>query len=134
MSIGDIIAKVDLYLLIPVGIVMLFFDFRERHKEREEQRIGNQEINVVFQNDKSGERRKLQGTLLRKDCTRGEVFGLISMNSIRGGRLTIEHMKTQQYFEGLKRVQEDTTACSIDLVLTEVELSEFPFSSWELAE
>jgi len=134
MKLSELITNIDLYLLIPIGGLMLGFELYERAQSKKQQRIDSQEIHVVFRRKGTQECKKLFGTLLRKDCSRSEVFGLINMNSKAGGRLNIEFMKTPAYFANLKRVQDDPSVDMIELELSDEELEFFPFEDWENAD
>lgn len=131
MQIETLFTHIDLYILIPFGMLMTLFGLGNAWNDRRKNKIAIQEIWVVFQSIKTGEKKRLKGSLLRKDCTRSEVFGLINMNTKSGERISIAAMKQGAYFMSLKSIQQDASERAVVLPLSEKELAWFPFSDFE---
>jgi len=119
-------------ILIVVGLATFIMTIVNFFYQVRQKRIDNDEISIHFKERLSKEVRRIDGSILRKDFSRGEVQGIIRAN-LRDAKTdyNIAALKSVDFFSSISSVSKNRKIKAIEIELSVEELQDFPFEKWQ---
>ncbi len=126
----QLMAWMDLNVLVLAGLCTLIFSARIWWVQRQQGLLDRQEIYILLRNEATADVRKISGYVQRKDLTRSEIRGIISMDSQDPrGHFSIETFNNENFYRELNRLKNQQQKRTLCLNLTAEEARQFPMQT-----
>jgi hypothetical protein len=113
----------DLWVLVPISLVNIIISVCVWVYQKRQQISGQHRLYIVLRDTANNTLYKVRGSILRKDFTRSEIRGVISMEA--GGQFNLESVNDEHFYKTLHQLQSDNKRRVLCLDVNPIETTQF---------
>lgn len=120
----------DLYLLVPIGLITVLCTLGSLCWRERQKRINNQPIFIILNDLQDNKHYRISGNILRQDLTRGEIRGVLSLYS--NGRFDLDALRTEAFSNNIRYLKANHKLRTLHIPLNPDERHQFKLETLEI--